>query len=67
MASSDHLATLWPMLTGALRSNVDRVWDAFWSVGISNPMGIIEQVTYLIIIRRLDAPIAGTPLSGQHR
>ena len=42
------------MLTGALRSKIDRVWDAFWSGGISNPMEVIEQITYLIFIRRLD-------------
>lgn len=42
------------MLTGTLRSNIDRVWDAFWSGGISNPMEVIEQITYLIFIRRLD-------------
>ena len=51
---SDRLATLNLMLTGALRSKIDRVWDAFWSGGISNPMEVIEQITYLIFIRRLD-------------
>ena len=48
------MATLSLMLTGALRSKIDRVWDAFWSGGISNPMEVIEQITYLIFIRRLD-------------
>ncbi len=42
------------MLTGELKSKVDRVWDAFWSGGISNPLEVIEQITYLLFIRRLD-------------
>jgi type I restriction enzyme M protein len=33
---------------------VARVWDAFWSGGISNPLEVIEQITYLMFIRRLD-------------
>jgi type I restriction enzyme M protein len=33
---------------------VDRVWDAFWSGGISNAIEVIEQITYLLFIRRLD-------------
>src|SRR6267154_1513215 len=42
------------MITGELRSQVDRIWDAFWSGGISNPMEVIEQITYLLFLRRLD-------------
>jgi type I restriction enzyme M protein len=42
------------MLTGELRSQVDRVWDSFWSGGIANPLEVIEQITYLLFIRRLD-------------
>ena len=42
------------MITGELRSQVDRLWDAFWSGGISNPMEVIEQITYLLFIKRLD-------------
>ncbi|GAA1059771.1 type I restriction-modification system subunit M [Agromyces bracchium] len=42
------------MVTGELRSKVDRVWDAFWSGGIANPIEVIEQITYLLFIRRLD-------------
>ena len=32
------------MLTGELKSQVDKVWDSFWSGGISNPLEIIEQL-----------------------
>jgi type I restriction enzyme M protein len=42
------------VITGELRSKIDRVWDAFWSGGISNPLEVIEQITYLLFIRRLD-------------
>jgi type I restriction enzyme M protein len=42
------------VITGELKSKVDRVWDAFWSGGISNPLEVIEQITYLLFIRRLD-------------
>ncbi len=42
------------MITGELRGKIDRVWNAFWSGGISNPLEVIEQITYLLFIRRLD-------------
>lgn len=42
------------MITGDLKQKIDRVWDAFWSGGISNPLEVIEQITYLLFIRRLD-------------
>ena len=42
------------MLTGELRSKVDALWNAFWSGGIANPIEVIEQITYLLFLRRLD-------------
>jgi type I restriction enzyme M protein len=42
------------MLTGELKRQVDSIWDAFWSGGIANPMEVMEQITYLLFIRRLD-------------
>jgi type I restriction enzyme M protein len=42
------------VITGELKNRIDRVWDAFWSGGISNPLEVIEQITYLLFIRRLD-------------
>ena len=42
------------MLTGEIRSQIDRIWDSFWSGGISNPLEVIEQITYLLFLRRLD-------------
>ncbi|RFP67080.1 SAM-dependent DNA methyltransferase [Hymenobacter lapidiphilus] len=42
------------MITGELRSKIDKVWEAFWTGGLSNPITVIEQMTYLLFIRRLD-------------
>ena len=42
------------VVTGELRRQVDKVWDAFWSGGIANPVEVIEQITYLLFIKRLD-------------
>ena len=42
------------MITGDLKNQVDRVWNLFWTGGISNPLEVIEQITYLLFIRRLD-------------
>ena len=43
------------MLTAALRSKVDSLWDKFWSGGIANPLTAIEQISYLLFMRRLDS------------
>ena len=42
------------MITGELRSKIDALWNTFWTGGISNPMEVIEQITYLLFLRRLD-------------
>jgi type I restriction enzyme M protein len=42
------------MLTGELRSQIDSIWNSFWSGGISNPLEVMEQITYLLFLRRLD-------------
>src|SRR2546427_12795691 len=42
------------MLTGEIRNQVDCIWDAFWPGGTSNPLEVIEQITYLLFLRRLD-------------
>jgi type I restriction enzyme M protein len=42
------------MITGEIKSQVDQIWNAFWSGGIANPMEVIEQMTYLLFIKRLD-------------
>ena len=59
------------MINGELKSQVDKIWEAFWTGGTSNPLTVIEQFTYLLFIRRLDerhtleekkANIAGIPI-----
>jgi len=42
------------MLTGELRNQIDGIWNDFWSGGLSNPLQVIEQITHLIFIKRLD-------------
>ena len=61
------------MITGELKSKIDRIWDTMWSGGISNPLSVIEQLTYLLFIKRLDelqtlkeakATRTGKPIEG---
>lgn len=42
------------MLTGKLKNQVDEIWEIFWTGGVTNPISVIEQFTYLLFIRRLD-------------
>lgn len=42
------------MITGDIRNKVDQIWDTFWSGGISSPLSVIEQMTYLLFIKGLD-------------
>ena len=42
------------MITGEIKSKIDQIWNSFWSGGISNPLEVMEQMTYLLFIRRLD-------------
>ena len=48
------MTMLVPVITGDVKSKVDQIWNSFWSGGISNPLEVIEQITYLLFIRRLD-------------
>lgn len=40
------------MITGELKSKVDRIWDAMWSGGVSNPLSVIEQLTIRVNLSR---------------
>lgn len=42
------------MLTSEIKSKIDKLWNNFWSGGISNPLTVIEQISYLLFIKRLD-------------
>ena len=42
------------MITGELKNKIDGIWDIFWSSGMTNPLTVIEQITYLMFIKILD-------------
>ena len=42
------------MITGELKSKVDKLWEMFWTGGLTNPLDVIEQITYLMFVRDLD-------------
>lgn len=42
------------MITGELKNKVDSLWEIFWTGGLTNPLDVIEQMTYLMFIRDLD-------------
>ncbi|MTI58550.1 MAG: SAM-dependent DNA methyltransferase [Firmicutes bacterium] len=42
------------MITGELKNKVDKIWEIFWTGGITNPLSVIEQFTYLLFIKGLD-------------
>ncbi|MBQ8411651.1 MAG: SAM-dependent DNA methyltransferase [Ruminiclostridium sp.] len=42
------------MLTGELKNKIDSIWEMFWTGGITNPLDVVEQMTYLMIIHDLD-------------
>ena len=61
------------MITGELKSKVDKIWETFWTGGITNPLEVIEQFTYLLFIKNLDeietrkeseAVLLGFPYTG---
>lgn len=37
-----------------IQTQIDQIWNAFWSGGVSNPLAVMEQITYLLFIKRLD-------------
>ena len=42
------------MITGEVRNKIDGIWETFWTGGLTNPLSVIEQVTYLLFIKLLD-------------
>ena len=43
------------MITGDLKNKIDSLWEIFWTGGLTNPLDVIEQMTYLMFIHDLDA------------
>lgn len=42
------------MVTGEIKNKVDQIWDTFWTVGVTNPITVLEQMTYLFFMKMLD-------------
>ena len=42
------------MITGVIKNKVDKIWTDIWAGDITNPLTVIEQLTYLMFIRSLD-------------
>ena len=42
------------MVTGEFKNKVDKIWEIFWTGGVTNPLSVIEQFTYLLFIKGLD-------------
>lgn len=42
------------MITGELKNKIDRIWEYFWTAGITNPMTVLEQLTYILYMKMLD-------------
>ena len=42
------------MMTGELKTKIENIWDIFWSSGMTNPLTIVEQITYLLFIKMID-------------
>ncbi|MDU5598158.1 MAG: class I SAM-dependent DNA methyltransferase [Lachnospiraceae bacterium] len=43
------------MMTGELKNKIDGLWEIFWTGGITNPLEVVEQMTYLMFIRDIDS------------
>ena len=42
------------MITGQLKSQIDKLWEEFWTGGITNPLTVIEQISFLMFMRMMD-------------
>lgn len=42
------------MMTGEIKNKIDSIWNDFWAGGVANPLSVMEQMTYLLFIKRLD-------------
>lgn len=62
------------MITGEMKNKVDSIWDTIWTGGITSPITVLEQITYLMFMKLLDdnqlkaeanANLLGVPLKKQ--
>ena len=42
------------MITGEIKNQIDAIWDTYWVGGITNPMSVLEQMTYLFFMKMID-------------
>lgn len=42
------------MVTGEIKNKIDQIWDTFWTAGVTNPITVLEQMTYLFFMKMLD-------------
>ena len=42
------------MITGELRNKVDQIWQTIWTGGITSPITVLEQITYLMFMKLLN-------------
>ena len=42
------------MITGQIKSQIDQIWETFWTGGITNSITLLEQMTYLLFMKMLD-------------
>ena len=42
------------MITGEMKNKVDAIWDTIWTGGITSPITVLEQITYLMFMKLLD-------------
>ena len=62
------------MITGEMKNKVDSIWDTIWTGGITSPVTVLEQITYLMFMKLLDdnqlkaeanANLLGVPLKNK--
>lgn len=42
------------MITGDIKNKIDQIWDTFFVAGITNPITVLEQMTYIFFMKMLD-------------
>lgn len=42
------------MIAGAAKNKVDAIWQKMWEGGITNPLDVISNLTYLMFMRSLE-------------
>ena len=54
------------MITGELKNKVDKIWETFWTGGLTNPLEVIEQFTYLLFIKAVFCSYSSQAEDGCH-